>query len=755
MTTWFTHRRLAALLSACALVWPMLGTPTARAATPRALPAGQLPDDLRLGPLKDLDGYFPFTPPSSIEAWRQRVERVRRQMLVSLGLWPMPQRTPLNPVIHGRLTRNGYTVEKVYFESLPGFFVTGNLYRPTGRSGKLPGVLCPYGHWSDGRFMDLGVEGVRKQIVEGAERFEDGGRSPLQSRCVQLARMGCVVFHYDMIGYADSVQIPYELAHGFAKQRPEMNTVEHWGLFSPQAEAHLQSVMGLQTWDSIRALDFLLSLPEVDPTRVAVTGASGGGTQTFILCALDPRPSLAFPCVMVSTAMQGGCTCENACDLRIDTGNVEFAALFAPKPLGMTCAHDWTIEMSTKGFPQLQALYTLLGAPDRVTLKRGEHFEHNYNYVSRAAMYNWVNRFFQLGFQEPVVEEDHRRLTRTELTVWDPQHPTPAGGPEFERHLLDWLTRDAQRQLEPLRHSAADFHRLVGGAVDVLIGRNLHEVGDVTFTTTAKADRGEHLEVTGLLHNQTHHEELPVLFLYPKQWNGRTVLWVDPAGKAGLFEAAGGAEARLRAPIKQLLAAGATVVGVDLLEQGEFLPDQQPITQTRRVRNPREAAAYTFGYNRTLFAQRTQDLLTVLSFVHHHERKSRRVDAVGLAGAGLWVAAARALASEALDSIAIDTGGFRFGKVLSLWDPSFLPGGAKYGDLPGFLALGAPGALWLAGEGAQAPAVVKAVYAAANAADKVTVFDGPADQTAQAAVAWLIAAAPGASTPTHSTTAQP
>ena len=121
----------------------------------------------------------------------------------------MPTKTPANAVVHGRVDRDGYTVEKVYFESFPGHFVTGNLYRPKGRTGKLPGVLCPHGHWANGRFYDAGPKAVEKQIADGAERFELGGRYPLQARCVQLARMGCVVFHYDMVGYADSVQLPH------------------------------------------------------------------------------------------------------------------------------------------------------------------------------------------------------------------------------------------------------------------------------------------------------------------------------------------------------------------------------------------------------------------------------------------------------------------------------------------------------------------------------------------------------------------
>ena len=189
---------------------------TAATAEPlRALPEGKLPADRRLGPLKDLNGYFPFTPPATPAAWAKRADYVRRQILVSQGLWPMPEKTPLNAVVHGRIDRGDFTVERVFFESTPGFFVTGNLYRPKGKAGKLPGVLCPHGHWPQGRFTDAGPEKILRDIVDGAERFEDSGRSPLQARCVTLARMGCVVFHYDMLGYADSTQLSFELVHRF------------------------------------------------------------------------------------------------------------------------------------------------------------------------------------------------------------------------------------------------------------------------------------------------------------------------------------------------------------------------------------------------------------------------------------------------------------------------------------------------------------------------------------------------------------
>ncbi|MCB1127691.1 MAG: acetylxylan esterase, partial [Verrucomicrobiae bacterium] len=535
-----------------------------QAAPIRALPEGERPHDVRLGPLKDLNGYFPFHAPATREAWETRAEQVRRQILVTLGLWPMPPKTDLNAVIHGRMELDGYTVEKVFFESVPGFFVTGSLYRPLGKPGPFPAVLCPHGHWSNGRFMDAGEAEARKQIAQGAERFMNGARSPLQARCVQLARMGCVVFHYDMIGYADSVQITQDLAHGFRTQRPEMIgcSPDGWGLFSPQAESSYQSVMGLQTWNSIRSLDFLLGLPEVDPARVAITGASGGGTQSFILGAIEDRLTGSFPAVMVSTAMQGGCTCENASGLRVNTGNVEFAALAAPKPQGLTCANDWTVEMASKGFPELQSLYGLLGAKDRVELNRGEQFGHNYNHVSRTAMYQFMNRLFKLGLSEPVLESDFRRLTREELTVWDDAHPTPQGGADFERKLLRRLAQNAYCfGTYPSLAEEARFKQTCGKALEIVLGRTLSEVGDVSWKETATfPESGWHLRV-GRVRNQTHDEELPAVWLQPDGTTLRgTAIWVGGNGKAGMFDGEGHAP---RAEVGKLLASGYSVLSAD------------------------------------------------------------------------------------------------------------------------------------------------------------------------------------------------
>ena len=723
-------RSLALALAAVCLVTQSI------AAVPRALPAGQLPNDARLAPPKDLNGYFPFTPPATKDAWPERAAFVQRQMKVALGLWPMPTKTPLNAVIHGKVERDEYTVEKVYFESAPGFFVTGNLYRPKGRTGKAPAVLFAHGHWKDARLSEGTEEAVRKEISIGAERFEEGGRSIFQSMCVQLARMGCVVWQWDMMSDSDAIQLSALTVHRFAKQRPEMAKTENWELYSAQAEAHCQSIMGLQTLNAIRSLDFVLGLPDVDPARVAVTGASGGGTQTMILTAVDPRITLSFPAVMVSTAMQGGCTCENASLLRVNTGNIEFAALAAPRPQGMTSANDWTKEMSTKGFPELLAHYKVMGAPNNVMLHRGEHFQHNYNAVARSAFFTWVNQHFKLGLKSPVVERDYQRLTRAELTVWDDKHPAPkADDIDFERKLLRWWADDAEKQLQASASSVDAFRQVAGNGVEAVFGRTFAGAGKVAWELKNKQVHGNYVEMTGLLRNETHGEELPVAWLYPKQWNGRAVVWLDDSGKAALFNADGS----VKPEVKSLVDSGATVLGADLLFQGEFTKDGQAAKQNRVVANPREFAGYTYGYNHALFAQRAHDVLTLVKYLRSYETNPnhpapKSVDVAGFGGTGPIVAAARAVARGAIDHAAVETGGFRFGKLTDYRDVSFLPGGAKYGDVPGLLALNAPGKLWVGGE--TAPALTSKLYSAANAAGSLTA----AAKTDRAAAAkWLLA----------------
>ena len=727
------------------VLWLLVGltTPGLRAESPRVLPAGKQPGDVRLQPLVTLgDNHhddFPFDPPESKDAWLERSERLRRQLLVANGLWPMPTKTPAHAVVHGRIDRGDYTVEKVYLESFPGHFVTGNLYRPKGGSGPRPGVLCPHGHWANGRFYDAGEKKIRQEIVQGAERFDPAGRYPLQARCVQLARMGCVVFHYDMVGYADSTQLAHRPG-----LRDRMDTPQNWGYFSPQAEARLQNMMGLQTYNSIRTLDWFEELPEVDPARIAVTGGSGGGTQTFILCAIDRRPAVAFPAVMVSARMQGGCTCENACYLRVETGNIEIAGLIAPRPLGMTAALDWTQNIANVGFPELKQLYKMLDVESQVAATPMTHFMHNYNYVSRAVMYGWLNKHLELGFEEPIVEEDFQPLSEEEMTVWDDEHPRPPAGDDYERSLVGWINKDSEKQMAALVPTDADslarYRQIVGAAVDVMIGRRLEDVRIEIVGKTPPEDHGDYLLVRWLVRNTAAGEELPTVVMMPKQSSRReAVIWIDPIGKQGLFDESG----EPKAAVRKLLAAGKSVVGVDLFGQGEFTADGEPIQKARLVTdsgrdNWAGYAGYTFGYNHSLFSKRVHDILTMIALVKHGGHAAEKVHLIGLAGAGPWVAAALAQAPDAVDRVVVDTAGFRFADVAAFDDPDFLPGGAKYLDLPGILALAAPGELWLAGEGAEAPPVVAAAYRAAGQTDQLTVFDQEASKKQAAAVDWIL-----------------
>ena len=207
-----------------------------------------------------------------------------------------------------------------------------------------------------------------------------------------------------------------------------------------------------------------------------------------------------------------------------------------------------------------------------------------------------------------------------------------------------------------------EFHREVGGGVEVVIGRTLATVGEVEWELKDKHDRDSYVEMTGLLRNKTHGEELPVAWLYPKQWNGRAVVWLGNSGKSAIADGDGTASPA----VIKLVSAGATVLGADLLFQGEFLKDGQTAAKARVVANPREFAGYTFGYNHALFAQRTHDVLTLVKFLrtakvgaHPHPWS---VDVAGFGSAGPIVAAARAVAGDAIDRAAVDTGGFRFAR---------------------------------------------------------------------------------------------
>jgi dienelactone hydrolase len=672
---------------------------------PAALTVGQQPDkqllDRRYGPPKTLNDYFPFTPPKTREEWERRKEELRQQVLVANGLWPLPEKTPLNAVIHGKIDRDEYTIEKAFFASYPGHYVSGNLYRPKNKIGKLPAVLSPHGHWNNGRFYDAGAAAAKQQLAIGAEKTFESARFPLQARAAMLARMGCIVFFYDMVGYADSQKIEHRV-----------------GFTDVEAELRLQSFMGLQTWNSIRALDFVLSLPDVDPTRVGITGASGGGTQSFILGGIDDRLAAAFPAVMVGTAMQGGCVCENCSYLRVGTGNVELAGLFAPRPLGMSGADDWTIDLETKGLPQLKELYKLYNAEDKVAARVWREFKHNYNQPAREMMYSWFNKHFKLGASEPIAEKPFIPVTAKELSVYDGEHPLPKDATNAAG-LRKYLTAASDKQLAALmprdKASFQEFRRVYGAGLHMMIGDTLPPGDVVNEIATTKTGQLK----GSLLRKAGSGQAIPVLIHAGDEFNGTVVIFVHPKDF--------GEKAIAQFPQAWLKKTAILEVCPFLCgEAGSKLPP--PVDQ--------KYAGFAFGYNRTVLANRVDDIVTAVAYARDH-LKAKKIYLAGIYEAGPWVVLARALCGDLVQRCAADMNGFRFENTTSTKDENMLPGALKYGGMARLSALCAPGELYLhnlplGGMGDWLPAA----YESAGAKDRLHL--APERTTEEKVLEWLM-----------------
>lgn len=628
-------------------------------------------------PMRDLNGYFPFTPVANAQAWSERRAEIEQRVRVASGLWPLPEKTQLNAVVHGRVEREDYTIDRVFFESLPGHFVTGSLYLPKNRTGKIPGILCPHGHWPDGRFMDVGVgtDALKKQLDTKAEERECAARSPLQARCVQLARMGCAVFHYDMLGYADSIQFPQH-RHGAGTE----------GFLSPAADLRLQTYFGLHTWNSVRALDFLLSQEGIDENRIGCTGASGGGTQTMMLTGMDPRITAAFPCVMVSTAMQGGCTCENTHYLRINQGNVDIAALTAPRPLGITAADDWTKEVETKGLPDLKKLYAMLGVPDHITAHIATQFPHNYNQPSRLAMYEFFNKHFQLGLKSPIQEQDFTFSTQADLTVWTTEHPAPTGdavGDTHEKAVCAWMTAQDEKNIGSLTKEAdtTRLREVVGSAWETIVGRKAPAAADVAYEMLSKEAKTDFLIVKGRITNSRDEETLEATFLYPTQWNGEASLWLSLKGSDSILDGE-----TPTAAAQKLLDQGIAIACPSLYLEGATEQPKAGDNLKAKPNDFREFSGYTFGYNPTLLARRVQDAMTLVTMMQNQEKYPvKQLKIHGTEGAGP-IALVTGVVLK-LDGVTADLDGFRFANLTSPWDVNFVPGAVKYGDVEALLKL--------------------------------------------------------------------
>ena len=373
-------------------------------------------------------------------------------------------------------------------------------------------------------------------------------------------------------------------------------------------------------------------------------------------------------------------------------------------------------------------LYELAGAKGKFEAHLNTWFKHNYNHLSRTQMYQFVNRHFQLGLKSPVLERDFTVLLKADLTVWDEKHPAPDKvGDDHERAVCSWWTKDSAKQIAPLlspKNKAAltKAREVIGGAVDIMIGRQLPLAEDVSFELAEeKKQKSGYMELSGLIRNQKHGEEIPASFVQPDNWKGRIVLWVFPEGKSGLYQTDG----KLKAAVKKLIDAGVGVMSADLFRQGEFLKAGEKASENARVQYPgntdkpdrqrRMSGVYNYGYNDSLFSRRVHDILACVAFVLNHEKWDvKSVAVVGLEGVGQWTVAASAVAVSKIDQTVAVTDGFRFANLKSSFDQNFLPGAAKYGDIGAFLALNAPSKLWLLDDDKKLQAQVQASYAAAD-----------------------------------------
>lgn len=491
-------------------------------------------------------------------------------------------------------------------------------------------------------------------------------------------------------------------------------------MFSPEAEHRLQSIMGLQTWNLIRAFDFVESLPETDPDRLAVTGNSGGGTQTILLGAIDPRVKCSFPNGMVSTSMQGGCYCENCNYLRIGTGNVELAALMAPKPQAMTAVNDWTRDMMKDGYPELRWLYAMIGNESDVYCREMLHFPHNFNYVSRATMYQWMNKHMELGLDDPIVEQDYKLLSDEEAAVWnDKDHPAPKNvGPDHEREVCTWLDEQAREKLKfPSDDKAAKKHfvSMIGTGWQILLDPALPAASQIKLERRGKNEFDGINMTVGILNDTARDVKIPIAVFEPilpvgaKRRPGPHVIWTDPAGlKVGL-----GDDKDPNDQLRELVRSGATVITADWWDK------------PRMVEEKRHYSAFSWGYNRTVASERVRDLMSTIVWAGENTATDVRVFSTD--GSGAWAAAAIAFAPGKTARAVLDTDGFRFESVRSYKEAMFVPGTVKYGDVPALLAGCAPTPIRVFGESDGVPEMAKRLYKINDADAKLEIVDGKID----------------------------
>lgn len=649
-----------------------------------------MPTDQRLANLRSLNTAYDLPRYGSLDEWLARRTWLREHVLVCLGLWPEVDRGPIRADISGRVEREGYSVEKVFFASREGIYVTGSLYRPIGRAGPLPAVAVAHGHWGEGRLHndDLG--------------------SP-QGLCIGLARRGMIAFSYDMMGYNDADQ--YD--HRFQDARLAL-----WGI----------SPMAIQTLNSVRVLDFLASLPDADPSRLAITGESGGGTQTFMLVAADDRPAAAAPVNMVSAHYQGGCVCENPPNLRIETTNPELVSIFAPKPLLLvSCTGDWTANTPSVEGPAVRAVYELFGAGDRASWVQ-EDAPHNYNRASREHVYGFLCREL-LDITEPAaaIEEPFEVEPLENLRVWADREP-PAdrmGLAELTASLIAEKEDRLARLFPSLPGDRAHFERIYRPALHHAVMPDLDGAEASIANGTGESVVGD-MKVSELtLSRPAVGDAVPGLLFEPLSSPViGSVLLVSDTGKDSFLDLP---EAGPGALVTSLVGYGYRVLAIDPFMLGAALPEAGSLDRMAGIE-------YFTTYNRTVVAERVQDIITAASYLRKRGG-GQRASIVGIGDAGLWCLLAQAFL-PAGTACAADTAFFDVGDDDEYVRRCPIPLIRQAGDFRTALALAAPARSMLWNTRTELADWAQKAYRAAGAPDALDLRES-APTTAEL-VAWLV-----------------
>lgn len=287
-------------------------------------------------------------------SWEQRKALIRPLLYEAQQLAPLPVKPASKPIITPKRLMDGYTVENIAIEILPGLYVNGSLYKPLKIKGQVPVILSPDGHWAQQRY-----------------------RADCQVRCAMIARMGAMAISYDLFAWGES-------------------------LLQFKPEDHRRSLaQTIQTLGGIRILDYVLSLKQTDKARVGISGGSGGGSHTVLMAAMDDRIKLSVPVVSLSSSFYGGCPCESGMPIHLcggGTNNVELAAMAAPNPqLVVSDGKDWTVSVPDHDMPFLKKIYGYYGQSGQVQNVHLPEEGHDFGLSKRRALYDFLIAQFQLN----------------------------------------------------------------------------------------------------------------------------------------------------------------------------------------------------------------------------------------------------------------------------------------------------------------------------------------------------------------------